>query len=84
VADDAGKFDEEVAAKYVLLLRPTRYNHAMLRIIAFIALAVFLVLYGLAAVTNIAVVHMTTVAGFAALVAGILIFILAVRRETGP
>lgn len=53
-----------------------------LRTVALIALAVFLVLYGLMSVTNIAINHMGEICGFAALVAGILIFIWGIRQ--GP
>ena len=54
----------------------------MLRTIAFVALAVFLVLYGLLSVTNVKVEFMATICGFAALVAGVLWFVLAVKQ--GP
>jgi len=50
--------------------------------ISYIALAVFLVLYGLMSVTNIQVAQMAVICGFAALVAGIFMFILGVRRTT--
>lgn len=49
------------------------------KIIAFLCLAIFLILYGLAAVTNFRMEAMATVTGLAALVAGILFGILAVR-----
>lgn len=51
----------------------------MLRLIAYIALAVFLVLYGLMTVTNVKVEYMGTICGFAALVAGILWAVLAFK-----
>ncbi len=53
----------------------------MLRTIAFIALAVFLILYGLMTVTNITVAYMGVICGFAALVAGILWLILAIKQS---
>lgn len=52
----------------------------MLRTVAFIALAIFLLLYGLAAVTNVAVAHMAVLCGFAALVAGVLWLVLGLRQ----
>jgi uncharacterized membrane protein HdeD (DUF308 family) len=54
----------------------------VLRTVAVIALAVFLILYGLMAVTNVAVAYMGAICGFAALVAGILWLILGVRQTT--
>lgn len=55
----------------------------MLRIIAFILLAIFLVLYGCAAVTNFRFELMGTITGLAALAAGILFFVLAVKGSNG-
>ncbi len=52
-----------------------------MRSFAYFALAVFLVLYGLMAVTNVRVAEMATITGLAALLAGILLVILAVRKE---
>lgn len=52
----------------------------MLRTVAFIALAVFLLLYGLMAVTNVTVAYMAVLCGFAALVAGVLMLVLAIRQ----
>lgn len=52
----------------------------MLRTVAFIALAVFLILYGLMTVSNIAVVHMATICGFAAIIAGSLWLVLGLRQ----
>lgn len=54
----------------------------MIRIIAYILLALFLVLYGLMSVTNFRVAAMETVTGLAALAAGILFFVLAVKGST--
>lgn len=51
----------------------------MLRTVAFIALAVFLILYGLMTVTNVKVEYMATICGFAALVAGVLWLVLGLR-----
>ncbi len=53
-----------------------------LRSIAYIALAVFLLLYGLMSVTNFNVNHMAEICGFSALVAGVLMFIVGVKQ--GP
>ena len=47
---------------------------------AFIVLAIFLVLYGLAAVTNVTIAMMAVITGLSALLAGVLIFILAARN----
>lgn len=52
----------------------------MLRLVAFISLAIFLILYGLGAVTNLKIEYMATLCGFAALVAGILWFVLAIKQ----
>lgn len=52
-----------------------------LRTVALIALAVFLVLYGLMTVSNIRVDYMPTICGFSALVAGILIFVWGLRQS---
>ena len=52
----------------------------MLRTVAFIALAIFLLLYGLMTVTNITVAYMATLCGFAALVAGVLVLVLGLRQ----
>jgi hypothetical protein len=51
----------------------------MIRLFAYIALAIFLVLYGLLAVSNIRVQFMDVICGLAALTAGILFGVLAVR-----
>ncbi len=53
-----------------------------LRAIAYIALAVFLVLYGLMTVSNIRVEYMASICGFAALVAGVLMFVVGVRTSS--
>lgn len=53
-----------------------------LRAIAFIFLAIFLLLYGLGAVTNFQFELMGTITGLAALVAGILFFVLAIKGST--
>jgi hypothetical protein len=50
-----------------------------LRVVAYVMLAVFLLLYGLAAVTNFQVAFMGVLTGLAALAAGILFVVLAVR-----
>ncbi len=52
-----------------------------LRTVALIALAVFLILFGLMSVTNLVVNHMAEICGFAALIAGILIGIWAFRQS---
>ncbi len=52
-----------------------------LRIVTYIALAIFLVLYGLMAVTNFKAEFMASICGYAALAAGILVFVLAVRKD---
>lgn len=52
-----------------------------LRTVALVALAVFLVLYGLMTVTNVVINHMGEICGFAAIVAGILIGIWGVRQS---
>ncbi len=54
----------------------------MLRTAASIALAVFLLLYGLGAVTNVAVAHMAVICGFAALVAGVLWLVMGLRQTS--
>ncbi len=53
----------------------------VLRILAYLALALFLVLYGLMAVTNFRVAEMATITGLSALLAGVLFVILVVRKE---
>ncbi len=52
-----------------------------LRSIAYIALAIFCLLYGLMSVTSITVKYMADICGFAALIAGILMFILGIRQS---
>lgn len=52
-----------------------------MRTVTFLILAVFLLLYGLAAVTNFSVAYMGTITGFAALAAGVLLVILVARKE---
>lgn len=53
-------------------------------IIANICLAVFLILYGIITVSNIRVEWMTPIMGFSALVAGVIIFIVAVTTRRPP
>jgi hypothetical protein len=52
-----------------------------MRIVALILLAIFLVLYGLMAVTNVTIALMSTLVGLSALAAGVLIIVAVARRE---
>lgn len=51
----------------------------MLRILAFVFLAIFLLLYGLGAITNFRFELMGTITGLAAIAAGILFAVLAFK-----